>query len=158
MFFSVMGRVNASLNDIAAELPTSLYMARKKYRTPQNVSFKTFPVCKRCGSVWKFENCIEGLGIYKKAKLCPYKSPFSGGRHRQRCNGMLLKTVELATKHKIFYPLMTYCYIDLKTSLQQLLLDSEFIENCAHWRVQNTSSGVLKDIYDGRIWKKFFES
>ena len=100
-------------------------MARKKYTPPLKVCFKTFSVCKRCGSVWKLEDCIEGLGIHKKSKLCPYKSPFRRDHRRQRCNGVLLKTVELATKRKMFYPLMTYCYIDLK----QLLLDSEFINN-----------------------------
>jgi len=143
-----MGRINAPSTVIATELPNSLYMAWKKYKTSLKVSFKTFPVCKR-GSVWKFEDCIERLGIHKKAKLCPYKSPFSRDHHRQRCNGVLLKTVELATKRKMFYPHMTYCYVDLKTSLQQLLLDPEFINSCTLWKTRGESTGLLKDIYDG---------
>ena len=82
-----MGQINTSCNVIAVILTTSLYMAQKKYRTP--LGFKKFPVCKCCGSVWKFENCVEGLSIYKRARLCPYKSPFSKSHHRQRCNGVL---------------------------------------------------------------------
>lgn len=155
IFFTIMGRINAPSAVIGTKLPTSLYMARKMYRTPLKIDFKKFPVCKCCSSVWKFEDCIEGHGIHKKAKLCPYKSPFRRTHHRQRCNGVLLKTVELATKRKIFYPHMTYCYIDLKTSLQQLLLDPEFINSCTLWKTRDESTGTLRDIYDGRVWKKF---
>lgn len=154
-FFVVLGRINGSFSVIATELPPSLYMARKKFKMSLNATIKIFPVCKSCGSVWKFEDCIEGLGIYKKAKLCPYKTPFRRSHHRQRCNGALLKTVELATKCKIFYPHMTYCYIDLKTSLQQLLLDSEFIKSCELWKTRTTTTGIIKDIYDGHVWNSF---
>ena len=67
---------------------------------------------------------------------------------------LLLKTVELATNHKIFYPLMTYCYIDLKTSLQHLLLDDSFTTQCRHWKSRNVINN-LEDVYDGRVWKRF---
>ena len=90
-FFTVSVRFNSFCALIASEMPTSLYMARKKYRTMKDC-FKLFPVCKDCGSVWKFDSCIEGHGAHRKAKLCPYKSPFGKHRRSQKCNAILLKT------------------------------------------------------------------
>ena len=55
----------------------------------------------------------------------------------------------------MFYPLMTYCYIDLKTSLQHLLLDPNFVSQCTHWKLLNSSGSELKDVYDGCVWNRF---
>ena len=100
------------------------------------------------------EECIEGCGNRRKAKTCPH-IPFATGLHNRRCGGVLLKTIELATGKKYFYPLHTYCYVDLHTSLQTLLLQPEFTKNSSHWQSHNSSSDCLKDVYDGRVWKRF---
>ena len=55
----------------------------------------------------------------------------------------------------MFYPLHTYCFIDLHTSLQHLLLQPDFATSSEHWRSQNVPYSVLKDVYDGRVWKSF---
>ena len=68
---------------------------------------------------------------------------------------MLLKTVQLASGRKMFYPLMTYCYIDLRTSLQSLLLDPDFTGKCVHWKQLKPSDSHLRDVYDGRVWNQF---
>ena len=128
-------------------------MAQKTYRKMHKACFKKFPVCKHCGSIWKFEDCIEGSGLHQRPKLCSYTNPFR--RDRQKCNGILLKTVELASGRTIFYPLMTYCYIDIRTSLQNLVLDPRFTRQCAHWKSLNFSDSLLRDAYDGRVWKRF---
>ena len=52
---------------------------------------------------------------------------------------------------------MTYCYIDLRTSLERLLLDADFTLKCAHWKSQISSDGSLEDVYDGRVWKQFLQ-
>lgn len=119
------------------------------------IAYQKLPVCKSCGSVWKLGDCTEGNGKHKKAKLCMYVPSFTRGRRRQRCNGVLLKTVELASHRKVFYPLMTYCYIDLKTSLQHLLLDVNFASKCKQWKSRNVIEDSLTDVYDGRVWKRF---
>jgi len=69
-----------------------------------------------------------------------------------------LKTVELATKRKIFYPLMTYCYIDLQTSLEHILSDADFALKCGHWKSRNVPVDSLEDVYDGRVWKSFLQN
>ena len=65
--------------------------------------------------------------------------------------------MELTSKRKVFYPLLTYCYIDLHTSLQNLLLDKDPVTNCNHWKSHTVQENSLCDIYDGRVWKKFIK-
>lgn len=126
------------------------------YTKKEAMIFQRYAVCKLCGTVWKLEECIEGHSINRKAKLCSHTSPFRRRVNQAEvCGGILLKTVELASKRKVFYPLMTYCYIDMHTSLQHLLLDESFVKNCNHWKYRKVSEGNLLDVYDGRIWKKF---
>ena len=130
LYFTVLGQIYAPCKDFATQLPLTSYMARKYYTKRCRTDFQRFPVCKRCGTVWKYEDCIEGHSIRQTAKLCSHTSPFSRGHNRrQKCKGILLKSVELASKRKVFYPLMTYCYIDLHTSLQNLLLDKDFVQS-----------------------------
>lgn len=74
---------------------------------------------------------------------------FNRGYRRPKCNSILFKTVELASNRKIFYPLMTYCYIDLQTALECLLMDTDFAHKSNHWRSRISTDGSLEDIYDG---------
>ena len=153
IFFLVIGRAYAPCASVAVDLPASFYMAKKSYTGFQNVKFQKMPVCKQCGAVWDFSECIERQGVQTKPKLC---TTLLLGRRRQRCRGILLKTVELATKRTIFYPLMTYCYLNLSVSLQSLLLDPAFTTECALWKTRQASE-CLMDVYDGRVWKRFVD-
>ena len=36
------------------------------------------------------------------------------------------------------------------------LLQPWFIDNCEHWKNQN-GTGMLQDVYDGRIWQQFMQ-
>ena len=132
-----------------------------KLHGPQNVykkvamEFQTYAVCKICGTVCKIDECTEDPSTNKRAKLCFHRLPYSRGTHVEACGGNLLKTVELASGRKVFYPLMTYCYVDICTSLQHLLLNESFVENCNHWRSRKVPDSGLNDVYDGRVWKKF---
>ena len=152
-FFIVLGRLYTPCECMNDQFPSSLHLAKKMYKRPYHKGFHKFPVCKRCGTVWKYDDCIDGLGLHQKAKLCSYISPFS--RERIQCGSVLLKTVELASNKKIFYPLMMYCYIDLHTSLQNLLVEPNFSKHCVHWKNRNSSGTDLHDVYDGRMWKHF---
>ena len=108
------------------------------------------PVCKQCGTVRNFSQCIPHQGMQIKPKLC---STILLG---QRCKGTLLKTVELASGRTIFYPLMTYCYLNLHVSLQSLLLNPTFTSETALWKARQPDE-CLKDVYDGRVWKRFMD-
>ena len=150
-FLVLLGHVYSSCSNLGKLFPSTFYRAQKSCGISSD-SFKRFCVCKRCHIAWKLEDCFEGSGNRKKAKTCPHV-PFTAGSQK-RCGGLLLKTVELATGKKCFYPLHTYCYVDLHTSLQTLLLQPEFTEN-SNWQSHSSSGDVLKDVYDGRVWKRF---
>ena len=153
--FVVLGHLYTPCARIGDTFPSTLYMAQKSYKQTRQISFRRYPVCQRCGTVWEYSDCVEGHGVYQKAKLCSYVSPLQCGRYKSKCNGVLLKTVELATGRKIFYPLVTYCYIDLQTSFQSLLLNQDFVAKCTLSRKKSTPDKLLEDIYDGRVWKNF---
>ena len=95
LYFNVLGRIYAPCTNIAAQLPLTSFMARKCYTGKHlcKATFQRFPVCKRCGTVWNYDDCIEGHSIRQTAKLCSYTSRFSRGHYlTQECKGILLKT------------------------------------------------------------------
>ena len=154
-FFLVLGRLHAAtpIASMAEKLPRTFYMAKKSYLGLKQITFQKMPVCKQCGAVWKFSECVEQRGVRTKPKLC---LNMLFGRSAKQCKGILLKTVELASKRTIFYPLMTYCYCKLEDSLQSLLLDTNFSSECELWKSRSTDD-CLKDVYDGRVWKRFMD-
>ena len=156
-FFTVMGRLYPGCAALGNQFPKTLYSAKNMYIQKKKLTFHKYPVCKKCQHVWKYSECVEGSGSNQRAKVCSHV-PFGRGSRRKQCNAPLLKTVELASGKKIFYPLMTYCYIDLCTSLQHLLLDDAFTKNSLHWKSRHTSPNVLGDVYDGRVWKKIMDN
>ena len=155
VFFVVMGRVYTSCGNIGNIFPASLYRAQREYFIDSK-AFKTYCVCKRCHTIRSLQESIEGVSTNRKAMHCCH-IPFAAGRHNRKCGGVLLKTVELATGIRKFYPLHTFCFVDLQTSLQHLLLHPEFTTSSEHWRSSSVSHGVLRDVYDGRIWKSFLK-
>ena len=72
-----------------------------------------------------------------------------------RASILVLKTVELSSSKRILYPHLTYCYLSIEASLQSLLLRPSFVAECSKWKTRELKSGVLQDIYDGRLWKEF---
>ena len=125
----------------------------KKYVVKEKILLFKYSLSVR--SVVQFGSIKTYCRLWKKskAKLCPRIDPLD---HRKReCKTILVKTVELASGKTLFYPLMTYCYIDLKTSLQNLLLDPYFTSHCNHWKALNSSDDQLNDVYDGCVWKRF---
>ena len=140
-FFKVLGHCFSIELSLPSTLRSGSYVAR----------FRKYVTCKRCHSIYHMDECLEKQGSRQIPKTCSH----IGLGQKFECNNILLKTVELVTKKKIFYPLMTYCYIDLSTSLQQLLKHSKFIEMCQKWRSRKPKVDTLGDVYDGHVWKSF---
>ena len=61
-----------------------------------NAKFHKYVTCKRCYSIYKMSDCLEVC-----SKTC---SHVALGK-KSTCNNVLLKTMELASNKKIFYPL-----------------------------------------------------
>ena len=85
------------------------------------VKFVRYVVCKKCHKLYYVSDCIEGTT--KKSKKCSFQRfPEHSMRHmRLPCDSLLLKTVEMAGGRTILYPFVTYCYLNLDTSMQMLL-------------------------------------
>ena len=151
IFLCILGRYFTTIANIASKFPPSLYLLRKHLNLKQD--FKRLVVCRKCNSVYSLQECIDESGTIPVARACFYRR----NTHRSvRCGTPLLKTVELSSGKKILRPYKVYCYHGLKNALQRLLLLPGFMDLCDKWRSDMCSEeGVMKDIYDGRIWKEF---
>ena len=116
-FFGVVGRFCTACicAGIAAVFPSSLYTARKTCHI-DDLKFKRCVVCHKCHRLYFLKECISGTGIAQRSTVCPYKAYPNHPHRRMRtqCGTLLLKTVELASGRKVFYPFMTYCYLGLQ--------------------------------------------
>ena len=72
---------------------------------------------------------------------------------RGSCGALLLKTVELAGGRTYLYPFLSYCYIGLDQSLQLLLDQPDFYNQCEQWRLRRPRDGMFYDVYDGEVWR-----
>lgn len=154
VFFTVLGKIHKELASMGECIPPTLYVARKRYKENSN-KVRHYVACKKCHSLYNLPECLEGNGTNKKPKGCVYALRFKNNRRPKVCGSPLLKTVELSSGKKIFYPIMTYCYVDLKSSLQNVISQENFIENCEKWKSRTQSPDTYYDIYDGNIWNKF---
>ena len=143
LFLGILWRFSS----FCQNFPPTLYKANKQH---VHADFVGYVVCKRCHAIYFLKNCIEGSGVNKISKNCSC-NPFG----QQRCGGLLLKSVELCTGRKIFYPFLTYCYLGIEVPLQAFLLRPGLVDKCEEWRTRNTCEGVLADVYDGKIWQEF---
>ena len=65
--FLVLGRISTPCAAIGAKLPHTFYMAQKLYTfLRKRQGFRKDPVCKRCGTVWEYDECFEGHGVHKR--------------------------------------------------------------------------------------------
>ena len=135
--------------------PKSLYMT-KKYLGFSNDIFDKYIICKKCGSLYTLNECLNTTGTGFSQKQCYHIAYRNHPRPscRNPCGCDLMK--EVALKDKIKYcPVKTYCYLPLKTSLLNILQRKGYLSLCEQWRTRDIPDGVLADIYDGEIWKKF---
>ncbi len=139
--FGVLGKMFPPLSFILQCFPTSTYHLQS-YGTLKK--FRRLFVCQKCDNIYTFEDCKEG----NLSKRCSF-TRFPNHPHlrmRTSCNFLLLKTVELSSGKKILYPYLMYCYISIKDSLQKLLLQESFLDNCEKWRSRKVSQNTLCDI------------
>ena len=109
--------------------------------------FDKLVVCIKCNCVYSFEDCILTEGV---SKYCMFKQ-FVRSQH---CNTLLLKTVEISTGKKLLYPYKVYCYQSLIEQLKNRYNTPGFAAQCEQWR---SESNLLSDVYNGQVWKDFFQ-
>ena len=105
---------------------------------------------------------MEKRGSQILSKLCNYVA-FSNHPQqskRKQCRQAILKKVELSSGRRFLYPFKIFCYQSLKSCMQSFSMRPEVFQQCDHWRKRTTladgsSPDVIKDLYDGRLWKEF---
>ena len=148
IIFVILGRFSDVSKAMSEIIPHNIYSLKKFIGI--NNTFEKLVVCPECNSVYNKENCIARPGI---SKLCSFKA-----FHRARsCSVPLLKTVELASRKKILYPIKVYCHQSVTASLKKLLSQPHFYQYCEQWRSRSIAPGVLNDIYDGSLWNDFMQ-
>ncbi len=151
VLFRILGKMFPPLCFISRRFPTSTYHLQSSYGALKK--FHRFVVCRKCDSVYNYEDCKER----NSSKRCSFVS-FPNHPHlrmRTNCNSLLLKTVELSSGKHLLYPYLTYCYVSIKDSLGKLLVRESFLLDCEAWRSRTLSQNKLSDIYDGDIWREF---
>ena len=154
-FLVILGTHSDYVARMVESFPKSLYCLRKHWKI--GVDFVRFVVCPKCYSVFEKNKCMEKQGTQLVSKHCTYRDHPNS---RKCCKAQLLKTVHV-TSGKRLYPYKVYCYQTLISSLQSLLQLPGFSNSCEHWRTQFQSENdqendfVLRDIYDGKIWRDF---
>lgn len=156
-FLSVLLRALATLFAkniayIAETLPKSLYKHNKATAdiSHGSDSFEKRVVCQSCCTLYNYEECLSKHGSQVAVSCCTYK-PFRRGKI---CGELLMKEIVSCSGNARHYPHQIYCFTSLISGLQNLILRSEFLEQCRCTRSMVSSVGYT-DVYDGKIWKEF---
>ena len=106
VFFTVLGRLCAVGTEVAQNLPSSLYLARKH---DKQLQFRKYVVCKKCHRIYHLSDCVEGYGRRqsKVCCFCHFPSHQQPSR-REPCGAKLLKTTEMVSGRTYFYPFLTF--------------------------------------------------
>ena len=110
--------------------------------------FQRRAVCNECNSLYAFDECLTKTGSCTVINRCSFKL-FS-----KTCNQPLMKEVISCSGTRKFYRHKVCCFTSLISSLQALVLRSDFIQMCESTR-NSFDSMNFTDIYDGSIWKDF---
>ena len=139
---------------IALAVPSSIYSLRKHHCHSQIMKFV---VCPKCHKLYRFDKCVILSRGQETSKTCDFVRFPNHPQVKQRspCGATLLKTVFLPSGRRLMYPLKTYPYKSLSSSLQEFLLRPEFVKSCHHWKSRTTQTGFRADVYDGNIWRDF---
>jgi len=154
-FFQTLGHFSTFIVGLADQFPSSLHRLRKMLKI--DYQFAKYIVCPKCEQLYHRDSCVRRIGSKEENLTCSY-SEFSNHPHHawRQCSQQLLKKVHLQSGKVILYPFKVYCYHSIQSYLEHSLLHLKFMENCDHWKHTN-STGMLQDVYNGRIWHQFTE-
>ncbi len=145
----------SGLCELADNFPATLFKARR-YIGHDKDDFLKIISCSKCHKLYTYEQAVVTEGDKTISRTCNHvRFPnHPQQRMREECGNALMKTVVSADGKKSYlYPLKTYCYQPLKTSLQRILKRTDVREAMLK-KPQFNTDGFF-DIHDGRLWKEF---
>ena len=159
MFFRSLGRMVGSLpGSFLDSIPDNIGSARKNTGSARD-RFVRFVCCPSCHALYSMDECVPcsrncQLLESKKCSFVRFPS-HPQPQHRKACGTPLMKKVK-TVKGATFQPRLVYCYKSIIESLQEMLKQPGFIEKCELWRKRDQNPGTFKDVYDGQVWKDFW--
>ena len=138
---------------LAANLPTTLYSARKFLNIDRD-NFVQYVVCPKCTKLYHKDDIVINDGGRTVARTCE-NVPFPRSKRPRTCGSQLSHKVVLKNGNVKFYALKTYCYKSVIDSLEDLLKRPGVEEQCVKWKRRTISDDLYADVFDGKIWKQF---
>ena len=154
--FRVAGILHPTFSILADRFPSTV-TKMYEYLGLNSNDFVKYVVCPKCEALYKYEECFVFRLGRNQALTCQHVE-FPNHRQRWRrapCKGQLLKEVTLKDGKVKLYPLKTYCYKSVRAQLIEFLKRPGFAMKCELWRNRDLESGLMGDVYDGRIWKEW---
>ena len=152
-FLSVINSVIRSdfISSIIDCLPNTVEKCRTLFGINES-SFRTYVCCKKCDSLYEFQECIKKSFNGKiSSRKCPHVEFLNHPRtfFRKHCDTLLLKEVQFGSK-RFCYPYRKFCYESIAKSLAQLSRTG-FIERSEHWQERQGTVDIFEDVYDGKV-------
>ena len=152
VFLKFCGSFSPKLQRVYEVFPSSLYLRDKYLKINSDSIVYRYVVCPLCHALFKYDDCYEKSGTQLLTKKCQEIV------NSKKCNAGLLKQVVCNSGTVKLYPLKTYCYNSLISTLQQFLLRPGFVKLCESTRkAWCDKKDEFKDIYHGQIWKEFLK-
>ena len=146
---------STELKVLTENMPPNIYYLRKLVGGESDITI--YVSCPKCNSIYNYEDCVityhDGRTESMTCSYIEYPN-HPQVRRRVKCGTVLLRRVQHEKTNKLL-PRKVYAYISLLPSLTKLCNKPDFLEKCEHWRHLNTSSEILTDVYDGKVWKTF---
>ena len=134
-FLTVLGKRSVEISQLATFMPPSLYMLWKRIN-PDTSPIKKYVVCTKCYKLYTLNECItkiQGVSFSKGCNNIQFPN-HPQKRYQKPCEQLLLLTFVSLSGKKLLYPVKTYyCYLPLQHSIQKLLSQTGFAEQCEEW-------------------------
>ena len=146
-----------TISELCKMLPHSLYTLRNITFANSKRASMDYVTCPKCCSLYQLKDCtIKSPGRASISERCSFiEFPNHPQKwRRSKCNALLMKQVKHGIAYK-FLPWKTFWFQSISERLKGILERPGMLEMCNKWRDNESSSGKLSDVIDGRLWKDF---
>ena len=117
-FMTVCGAFSPALATLADIIPSSVYSLKKAQGNLED-DFIKYVVCPKCHKLYALQSTFKS----NKIPCCTFvKYPgHTQRKFRTPCGTPLYKEIIVENQRKVFYPVKTYCYKSIRSSLMRFL-------------------------------------
>ena len=150
--FSACAIFSSAFLALSYVVPKTIY-ALKKAQGLLEDRFTKYVVCPKCNTLYQLLDLRQPNNQIPTCTYVPFPD-HSQRRFRSPCGEKLLKEVILKGEKRILYPIKTFCYKSIISSLKCFLDRRGFQQMAESWRSRKRVPGTYRDVYDGRVWRE----